>query len=260
MTDDEVKDIYTRLWAIAERRNDGRPSVNVVYFGMTQGEGGRFNWRTKQIQIDRPHYVTINKPHWETNNGSPVDLRRELIILAHEHGHAISWERKERPAHFDMANAIFADGQAAEEQVPDDIFAVIMSEEHRAWSHARSALAQLGWTDWARFDQTAASSLATYSAKPPSGPRKPWVVRREREDGKIVRRFADGAMRNAVELAWHLSSQDSVAFFVRREDDEVRAMHVVPGAHWLVQGGTVVALLATKETEASLGLPFTKGY
>ena len=173
MTEDEVKAIGEKLWALAERRDEKNwPTVHVGYNGIIEGEGGRFlvtdDDSFKTISIDRPFYDGSeaydggHKPHWHRTDGKPVDARRETCILAHEYGHSISWERKNWTPAYRMALRHREEAKESGARISASDHALIIEEENRAWDFGRVALAALGWTDWAAFDEARAAGLNTY--------------------------------------------------------------------------------------------------
>jgi len=90
-----------------------------------------------------------------------------LAVFAHELGHHLSWleDRSRWNAAVDAlvnAHKICGPLGAIPAPLTADQFQPYYAEEVRAWQIARALLAQVGATDFAHFDSTAAEALRTY--------------------------------------------------------------------------------------------------
>jgi len=86
---------YEALW---QRIRDG--GVWVHYDGVALDEGGHFQHdgcgklKKPEIQITRSHYNERERPTEFLNTGEPAPIVNELMTLAHEYGHYLSWSRE----------------------------------------------------------------------------------------------------------------------------------------------------------------------
>jgi hypothetical protein len=169
---ERVKKIYVDLWALAERRGpNGKPTVHVSYTGMIGGEGGQFFFpkapHNGRIEVARRFYDGDrgHEPHWHFNDGRLVTgrcLKRELLILAHEHGHARSYEEGHTTSGWDDTIATFRRAAAEKRSVTRQVYKTVSAEERRAWLYGRETLSALGWDDWSIFNRTRRRLLGTY--------------------------------------------------------------------------------------------------
>jgi hypothetical protein len=128
--------IYTRLWHLSD---DAAPPVFALYelAGMMPN-GERAYFATHRDDRAFAH-IRVARPFCP--DGDEPDLAgadmRELISLAHERGHEASW----RAGTYEVTT---------------------MPEERRAWTHARALLQELGFADWAAFEDAKRASLEVH--------------------------------------------------------------------------------------------------
>ncbi len=141
LASDELRDIYRRLWALALKPSDEtRPPVRVLYQldeWMPMGTAAAFFLRDGDVfdpQIWVGRMPCPSEP-WKPDLDRAT--LRELISLAHERGHELSWRK----------------GTYVEHSMP---------EEHRAWEHADEILRSMGFTDWDAFALAKEESLAEH--------------------------------------------------------------------------------------------------
>src|SRR5580658_5889281 len=86
--------IYEALWRRIE--SDG---VWVHYNGLDTDEGGHFvhdgcgDQGKPEIQLTRSFYrEPMDAPSEMLGNGQPANIKGELLTLAHEYGHCLSWQ------------------------------------------------------------------------------------------------------------------------------------------------------------------------
>lgn len=88
----------------------------------------------------------------------PGDELDELLTLAHEFGHYRSFAAGQRTKEYETVlddRATWLTRSIEERQL-------ILEEEARAWTYARSELDVLGFVNWAAFEQREAESLRHY--------------------------------------------------------------------------------------------------
>ena len=148
---------YKSLWKTAE---DGG-NVWVHYVGQDpNGAAGWFKpdgrgiFKKPEIAMVRPYYIEpTTEPSDRRSDGAPVDLRAEIITLAHEFGHYLSWKesteeaRKSYRAAIDRWDAIkkkLNKNASAEEERKTVVSTLaeteknlILAEEERAWRLGR---------------------------------------------------------------------------------------------------------------------------
>ncbi|HEY0475947.1 MAG TPA: hypothetical protein VGD37_00400 [Kofleriaceae bacterium] len=152
--------IYAALWHISD--DDDRPGW-VLYnnMGFEPGQAAMF---MTHLADDRG-IVTDDQPCiwvWRSPAPDPSDEPdlagadlRELMALAHEHGHERSW----RACTYEARS---------------------MPEERRAWANADAILRDLGFDSWSEFEDAKRFSLAEHVRRgtPETAPRDEAVDRR----------------------------------------------------------------------------------
>jgi|JI10StandDraft_1071094.scaffolds.fasta_scaffold06236_10 hypothetical protein len=182
-------DIYSALWARAE----GEGST-VSYYAVGE-PGGYFHPNERgaghaypMISIYRPWPEHTTAPcrgysQYAPPDLAPPDLRHELLVLAHEFGHLMSWKGRTPRATWERYNAVAikreklnSEALEAAQAVPEDAQAqyvidalwraltdeeraLILTEEALAWDVAREALAALDFAEWPEFDRERDKSL-----------------------------------------------------------------------------------------------------
>ena len=140
--------IYERLW-----RRIQAEGVRVHYNGLALDEGGHFlhdgcgKLKKPDIQITRPFYRTpSDEPSEFLNTNARADIKKELLILAHEYGHCLSWKGETPPEKWGSyhAAAFRRDGAVKDggwDAVPDTLHdaekQLIVDEETLAWKLGR---------------------------------------------------------------------------------------------------------------------------
>lgn len=81
------------------------------------------------------------------------DYEQELVTLAHEYGHAISYRRGERPRE---------EMPQPSPDLPTEEKRMIQDEEARAWRYGREVLLDLGFSHFSVFDERKAEADAIY--------------------------------------------------------------------------------------------------
>ena len=176
----DIFPIYEKLWARAE--SDG---ATVLYLGLGDDGGGVFYPHYNDsveprptIEIIRNYYETIDSPTRDRNEAGrrtlpPPDLLREVVTLAHEFGHFLSWKgrtpretwdryyeaigiRDETWAQVDESGSIDAYNDrrraAVQDALTEDQLQLIIDEETRAWIFGREALLDLRFSDLEYYD------------------------------------------------------------------------------------------------------------
>jgi hypothetical protein len=89
------------------------------------------------------------------------DLHRQPELdacdLAHEYGHFLSHQRRERTAEYEVALKALRQRSLQPEEKN-----TILAEEERAWRYAREELGNLGVTEWRSFEERQEDALASY--------------------------------------------------------------------------------------------------
>lgn len=169
--------VYLALWA-KFTTEDG---VFVSYDGVGEnGEGGWFHPGDEATGPGRPK-ITIcracypypsDEPSPVRNDGSVdaddehrahPDLLQELITLAHECGHYVSFTQGNCTQEYRAA----ARAQKTLLKGPENIVSkeqetIYMADEHRAWAFGRKELEALGFQEWEAFDAAHARALREY--------------------------------------------------------------------------------------------------
>lgn len=131
------------------------------------GEHGGFETRSsthstpRVVICDDADRKTPLKPCWETNNGkvlSDAERLRDLITLAHEYGHLVSFLSGTRSPEYEAAWGRVERGEPRQEGDAD----LILAEETLAWSHGRDVLRALGFTRWDEFDGREVGGIDLY--------------------------------------------------------------------------------------------------
>jgi hypothetical protein len=102
-----------------------------------------------------------NKPCWVCGNGkvlSDVEKLRDLITLAHEYGHLVSYQNGTRTPEYEGAWGRVERGEPRLDGDAD----LIVAEETLAWTHGRAALRDLGFTQWEAFGAHASFGVDLY--------------------------------------------------------------------------------------------------
>jgi hypothetical protein len=102
-----------------------------------------------------------NKPCWECGNGkvlSDVEKLRDLITLAHEYGHLVSYQNGTRTPKYEDAWGRVERGEPRLDGDAD----LIVAEETSAWVHGRATLRDLGFTQWEQFDARETTGIDLY--------------------------------------------------------------------------------------------------
>lgn len=176
MSDDEMFKLYVRAWRAVETAG-----AFVHYDGCMEPAGyfhpheGAEGFSHPTIAIRRPYYAGNGRtPTHKRNAGAPPqlpppDIGYELITLAHEYGHLMSWKgRTPRPA-WDAYNAVAIKRSEAEigiadlasadsarialrNALTDDERALILAEEELAWRIGRELLQQVGFHTWDAYE------------------------------------------------------------------------------------------------------------
>jgi hypothetical protein len=129
----------------------------------------RGGFETRAGTGDRPRIVlcedadrkTPHKPCWETNSGkvlSDAERLRDLVTLAHEYGHLVSYLNGTRTPDYEAA---WRRVERLEPRLEGD-GDLVVAEESLAWSHGRDALRALGLTRWDEFDRREAEGIDLY--------------------------------------------------------------------------------------------------
>jgi hypothetical protein len=144
MTVSEARLLHSELWARIEA--EGIILRAHIRLGSldpeTQGEFFINLLDEPQIHVYRDHRAdTVD------------DYEQELITLAHEYGHAISYRKGQRPRE--------RMPEPAPERTPVDKHA-IQGEEARAWTYGREVLVAIGVTDFEAFEKRKADADAIY--------------------------------------------------------------------------------------------------
>lgn len=157
MTNEEVFPYYEALW-----RRTPVEDLYIHYEGWAPaGESGYFHHEGQgngnpKIVIIRPHYTEFDEPTMERNDGKHVDLAAEMITLAHEYGHFLSfsgstpretWAAYYRAAlHRDQVHDALPDGASIPEALGQALSAeerdLIVAEETTAWELGRQFIPQ----------------------------------------------------------------------------------------------------------------------
>lgn len=152
MTNEEVFPYYEALW-----RRTPVEELYIHYEGWSLGgESGYFHHEGQgngnaKIVIVRPHYTAFDEPTMDRNDGKHVDLAAEMITLAHEYGHFLSfsgstpretWDAYYRVAlHRDQVHDALATGASIPEALGEALSAeeqqLILTEETTAWDLGR---------------------------------------------------------------------------------------------------------------------------
>ncbi len=189
-TGSELWATYVALWKRAQAAG-----IHVHYNGIANNprsggfhprDGATDGGRRPMIEIVRPYYETHDEPTQGRNTGGahlpPPDLLEELITLAHEFGHFLSWKQGNRTRPYvDATTHIerYFDGEdlprLAEEQIQ-----LVRDEERRAWTFGEEELRELGFADWDAFCSHKRDALDQYEIIFRWEP-LPWHVRRLRE-------------------------------------------------------------------------------
>lgn len=178
MTDD-VFTIYQKAWAAAEVAG-----ATVRY--QSHLPGGYFHPVAQAngavspiIGISRPWPEQATKPcrgysQHAPPGQPPPDIAHELMILAHEYGHLLSWKERTPRARWRQGNAatrkrdeawgtapgtISERGARAFPALTDEERALIVEEETTAWEIARELLDDLGFSEWDTFARDREESL-----------------------------------------------------------------------------------------------------
>ncbi|MBN1608795.1 MAG: hypothetical protein JW940_19365 [Polyangiaceae bacterium] len=170
--------LYEALWRTLEGLG-----VAVVYGGLWE-EDGDFHpdpWETgkdsPKITISRPYYADPPWPNQHRNRGGsalpPPDLLLELVTLAHEGGHFLSWKertpRSEWQRYFGAAkkrDQIIAEvprggstdeyndrlRAAMQSSLRAEQIELILTEEALAWRIAQELLAGVGFDDFEYYE------------------------------------------------------------------------------------------------------------
>ncbi len=165
--------LYKTLWI-----RSGAEGVPVTYAGETpNGEDGWFQVYFDEsegvecgsIHMVRPFYGDPRTPSATRSAAAPADLAppdilAELCTLAHEYGHAVSWRAGNRTAEYVAATDRMFKllDAAAGGRLTDEECSLIEAEERRAWANGRAMLGELGFADWAVFDERERAGLAEY--------------------------------------------------------------------------------------------------
>lgn len=185
----DIFDSYKALWARASAEGAG-----VTYDGTCEpdgyfdlGENGAeyplpvigIYRKWPELPCDPCRGYGVDAPP----DAKPPDLKKELIVLAHEFGHLMSWKgrtpRAEWECYYAVAtkrNQVVSESKKAARAVPEDQQtqfqidalrraltdeerALVLTEEALAWDIAREALAALEFADWPAFDREREQSL-----------------------------------------------------------------------------------------------------
>lgn len=165
--------IYKAVWATLAGPDlegpDCANSVLVRYSGMFRnGEAGEFarvdsDHPRPQIVLARPSYrEPADEPSMTLATGESADLLAELVTLAHEGGHLRSWRAgNHTPEYIEAAIAMHNLLEPGNVVTPEQE-RLYLEEEHRAWDHARSLLAEHGFEEWDDFQEAKARGLNEY--------------------------------------------------------------------------------------------------
>jgi hypothetical protein len=176
----DVFDLYRALWRRLEERG-----CRIVYDGFLEDGSGHFHPHPHEtgqdsptIAIGRPYYAAEGEwPNRHRNPGGralpPPDLLSELVTLAHEAGHFLSWnERTPRNAwqrYFGVAKKrdqivaeVPKDGSideyndrlraAVQSSLSAEQIELILAEEELAWRIGRELLERLGFDDFEYYE------------------------------------------------------------------------------------------------------------
>src|SRR4051812_39054532 len=87
MTNEDVFPHYRALW-----KRLPEDELYIHYTGPSvEGEAGFFQHDPPSIGICRPHYTDPDEPSTGRNDCVPVKLADEMLTLAHEYGHFLSF-------------------------------------------------------------------------------------------------------------------------------------------------------------------------
>jgi hypothetical protein len=166
-----IKQCTSALWTRAGRPKGTATPINVSY-GTTIGEpielfeGGRFH-HADRIDIFRESYDGAFQfaPHWHRGSIELPDdvVLTEMLTLAHEYGHLLSYESGTWQGH-EAALVRYQAALKAKQPAEAADYATVLAEERRAWVYAYEELASVGWSHWAVFEKEAQRALKTYEA------------------------------------------------------------------------------------------------
>ncbi|HEU4411656.1 MAG TPA: hypothetical protein VFS43_40810 [Polyangiaceae bacterium] len=168
--DEHVWGVYEPFWRFMQRQK----RIIVMYAGPTpDGERGTF-CPNDDAPVPCPPMITVTREHYLTPETEPrreradkvkPDLLDELITLAHEYGHFVSWGEGHRtPELVEAGNRLFRRraGDLQEPCLDASQRDLVLQEEERAWSHGRRALQKTGFEWWPAFDQREQEDLGHY--------------------------------------------------------------------------------------------------
>jgi hypothetical protein len=113
------------------------------------------------VICDDPDRKVPHRPCWECGNGkvlSDVAKVRDLITLAHEYGHLVSYQNGTRTPEYEAA---WGRVERGEPRLEGDAN-LIIAEETSAWANGRAALQDLGFTQWEEFDPRESVGIDLY--------------------------------------------------------------------------------------------------
>ncbi len=101
------------------------------------------------------------------------DLLIELITLAHEYGHVLSWKGATPKAEYtayrrslDLWESLRQSNNAhGDDELPKDDQQRILDEEALAWRLGRDVLTELGFDDFLKYDQRAIDGVQAYRTR-----------------------------------------------------------------------------------------------
>lgn len=183
--------VYEALWRRAEAEG-----ASVRFGVLAYGAAGYFQPPNKDngpfkplISIHRPYYQEGQQPSRSRNLGAPAvmpapDILAELVTLAHEYGHLMSWKGRTRPEEWGLYHAVAIKRDvawnAAARALPKELECLewnnrmrdamwtalseddrsrIVAEEEFAWAIAREVLEELGFGDWRMFNERCAREV-----------------------------------------------------------------------------------------------------
>lgn len=157
-------DIYQGLWRDAQAKG-----VEVLYHKSMNAEAGHFVPNGKpHIRIHRVNYTEGEEPSEFRNNNQKLtddELQSELLTLAHEFGHWLSWTNGNWPETLSETSDAFRQTSNGTTQIGRDEAEEIYQEEVRAWENAVVLLKEHGFSEWNSLRSCTVSSLAEYELR-----------------------------------------------------------------------------------------------
>jgi hypothetical protein len=156
------KDVFEALW---ERVSDD--GVDIEWRVPSLAQEADVNGCYLAPSVDggfpqRPRIVLFREKARRPQYAGEPDFERPLedvCTLAHEHGHYLSDEARQRNAAYVAAVKVPLDHWPG---LPEATKLLIFEEEQRAWNYGRLTLTDLGFEDWGAFDERERADLATY--------------------------------------------------------------------------------------------------